>query len=342
MKKIVLAAMLGLAAMAGPAGAFQLSLPKLFQGEQNVQQQKQAEERPVILAQNNDAVRNQQLQEEIRQLNGRIEEMSYQLLQMQEQLRKTQEDNEFRFQELEKKKRSDLGDTTGQPAVASSRPSSSSSSPSSSQAPSSGGDDISRIIETPSDSGASGDQQGNSAPAPTTLGSMEFDQNGNPVGASRNDSARNSSALPGVETGSARAGRDPQQTASLGSESDAYKIAYDHVLTGDYKLAETEFTSYISAYPKSSRLPDANFWLGEAQYSQAKYNEAAKTFLNAHQTYGKSPKAPEMLLKLGMSLAALDNNETACATLKEVPRRYPSAAKAVLSKVSSEQKRLGC
>lgn len=335
MKKIVLAAMLGLAAMAGPAGAFQLSLPKLFQGEQSVQQQAKPEQGEIILAQNNDAVRNQQLQEEIRQLNGRIEEMSYQLLQMQEQLRKTQEDNEFRFQELEKKKRSDLGDTGGQPAVASSRPSSSSSS----QTAPSGGDDISRIIETPSDNGAS---QSNSAPAPTTLGSMEFDQNGNPIGASRNDNARNSSALPGVDTGSPRAGRDPQQTASLGSESDAYKIAYDHVLTGDYKLAETEFTSYIAAYPKSSRLPDANFWLGEAQYSQAKYNEAAKTFLNAHQTYGKSPKAPEMLLKLGMSLAALDNNETACATLKEVPRRYPSAAKAVLSKVSSEQKRLGC
>ena len=133
MKKIVLAAMLGLAAMAGPAGAF--SLPKLFQSEQSAPQKPQAEERQVILAQSNDAVRNQQLQEEIRQLNGRIEEMSYQLLQMQEQLRKTQEDNEFRFQELEKKKRSDLGDTTGQPAVASSRP----SSP---QPSSGGGDDV--------------------------------------------------------------------------------------------------------------------------------------------------------------------------------------------------------
>ncbi len=332
MKKFVLAAMLGLAAMTGPAGAF--SLPKLFQGEQSAPQQPQAEERQVILAQSNEAVRIQQLQEEVRQLNGRIEEMSFQLLQMQEQLRKTQEDNEFRFQELEKKKRSDLGDAAGQPAVASSRPSSS-------EAPA-GGDDVARIIESPSDNGAAGAPQGNSAPAPTTLGSMDFDQNGNPVGTSRNEGARNSSALPGVDTGTARGGQDPQQTASLGSESDAYKIAYDHVLTGDYGLAESEFSSYISSYPKSSRLADANFWLGEAQYSQGKYNEAAKTFLNAHQTYGKSAKAPEMLLKLGMSLAQLDNKETACATMKEVPRRYPSAAKAVLSKVATEQKRLGC
>src|SRR6218665_1095302 len=122
MKKLVLAAMLGLMATSAPAGAF--SLPKLFQGNQTTAQQQPAasqQQAPVILAQSNDAVRNQQLQEELRQLNGRIEEMSYQLLQMQEQMRKTQKDNEFRFQELEKKKRSDLGDAAGQPAVASNR-----------------------------------------------------------------------------------------------------------------------------------------------------------------------------------------------------------------------------
>jgi TolA-binding protein len=49
-----------------------------------------------------------------------------------------------------------------------------------------------------------------------------------------------------------------------------------------------------------------------------------------------------MLLKLGMSLAALDNKDTACATLREVPKRYPSASKTVLGKVTSEQKRIGC
>ncbi len=114
------------------------------------------------------------------------------------------------------------------------------------------------------------------------------------------------------------------------------------MLSGDYPLAEKEFNGYLTAYPKGAKVADASFWLGESQYSQGKYNDAAKTFLNAHQTYGKSPKAPEMLLKLGMSLAALDNTETACATLKEVSRRYPGASKAVLAKVGSEQKRLAC
>ncbi|WP_117191787.1 tol-pal system protein YbgF [Rhizobium terrae] len=340
MKKLVLAAMLGLMATGASAEAF--SLPKLFQGNQAAAPQSSAE-RPVILAQSNDAVRIQQLQEEVRQLNGRIEEMSYQLLQMQEQMRKTQEDNEFRFQDLEKKKRSEVDDTAGKPAVAANRPPS--SQPSAPAQPPA--DDVARIIGSPGNAGA-GQPGATTAPPPTTLGSIDLDQNGNPRGATRNPT-NNASGLPGVDTGPQVPGRtaaparpDPQQTASLGNENDAYQSAYNHVLAGDYSLAEKEFNGYMAAYPKGAKIADASFWLGEAQYSQGKYNEAAKTFLNAHQTYSKSPKAPEMLLKLGMSLAALDNTETACATLREVTKRYPTAPKAVLAKVGSEQKRLAC
>jgi TolA-binding protein len=83
----------------------------------------------------------------------------------------------------------------------------------------------------------------------------------------------------------------PSQTASLGSENDQYKAAYGHVLSGDYANAEQEFTQYLAQYPGSARAADANFWLGEALYSQGKYNEAAKTFLECAseiQHVGKS------------------------------------------------------
>ena len=328
MKKLVLAAMLGLTLAGGPAGAF--SLPELLQRNNQVSQA------PVVLAQSGDPVRLQQLEEEIRQLNGRIEEMSFQILQMQEQMRKTQEDNEFRFQELEK---SDNG-AAGQPAATASRP-----QPAAPQAPPT--DDVARVIEMPPATAPSA-PPGAAAPPETTLGSIEFDQNGNPRNVTRNENADNSAGLPGVDTGAPlpsqnnAAATDAQQTASLGNENDTYQVAYNHVLAGDYTLAEEGFTQYLTEFPEGGRAADASFWLGEAQYSQGKYTEAAQTFLNAHQTYNTAPKAPEMLLKLGMSLAALDNTETACATLKEVPKRYPNAPRPVLSKGASEQKRLRC
>lgn len=334
MKKLVLAAMLGLAAAGGQAEAF--TLPFLSKAEKP-----QSQQAPVVLAQaGNEAVRVQQLQEEIRQLNGRIEEMSFQLLQMQEQIRKAQEDNEFRFQELEK---SEGGGSGNRPAVAA--------------APADGSkknDELSQIIEqnpgmngqggsSPAPSGRNpGQNSGTGAPPPTTLGSIEMDQSGLPKGATMNQGANNGSRnLPGVDSGSSNS-RGGQQTAGLTNEGEAYRAAYGHVLSGDYKIAEQEFNDYIAAHPKADRAADAHFWLGEAQYSQGKYNEAAKTFLDAHKAFGTSPKAPEMLLKLGMSLAALDNKDTACATLKEVTRRYPNAQRAVTTKVGTEQKRLGC
>ncbi|AJC80965.1 YbgF domain-containing protein [Rhizobium etli bv. phaseoli str. IE4803] len=329
MKKLVVAGMLCLAAMTGSErAAYSASFFGLHLGGRSAENQAAA---PVVKVQSGDAeVRVQQLEEQLRQLNGRIEEMSFQLLQMQETIRKQQEDNEFRFQQLEKT------GAGGGGAKAPVKKSETDAAPAAS-----GGDDVARVIQAPqgAETAPSTDVPDNTGlgQPPKQLGSIEFDQNGNPVGGSVDENASiGSGPIPDAS------GRTPQQTASLGSEADQYKAAYGHVLSGDYGTAEQEFNQYIASYPSSARAADANFWLGEALYSQGKYNEAAKTFLNAHQKYGSSEKAPEMLLKLGMSLAALDNKETACATLREVSKRYPKASRAVISKVASEQKRLAC
>ncbi|PDT31847.1 tol-pal system protein YbgF [Rhizobium sp. L9] len=326
MKKLVVAGMLCLAAITGSERtAYSASFFGLHLGGRSAEQQP-----PVVKVQSGDAeIRVQQLEEQMRQLNGRIEEMSFQLLQMQETIRKQQEDNEFRFQQLEKT-------GSGGGAKAPVKKSETDAAPAAS-----GSDDVARVIQAPqgAETAPSTDVPANTGlgQPPKQLGSIEFDQNGNAIGGSVDEKATiGSGPVPTANSGT------PQQTASLGGEADQYKSAYGHVLSGDYGTAEQEFNQYIARYPSSARAADANFWLGEALYSQGKYNEAAKTFLNAHQKYGSSEKAPEMLLKLGMSLAALDNKETACATLREVSKRYPKASRAVISKVASEQKRLAC
>ncbi|MCO6179904.1 tol-pal system protein YbgF [Ciceribacter sp. RN22] len=323
MKRLAMAAMLAtvsLGGLYGTASSMQL-MPGIGSSAAQAPASTNAR-RPVVLAQSSDAsVRVLQLEEEIRTLNGRVEEMSYQLLQMQEQIRKFQEDNEFRFQELEKSKSTKSG-ALDAPVKSGAQQ-----------------DEVARVITTEPPASA-GDPSGAQLGTPEqTLGSIELDSSGMPVSASINTSAQGGTNLPGVET---PAGTGSAQVASLGSESNVYQSAYGHVLSGDYGLAENEFNDFLSRYPQSRKAADAHFWLGEAQYSQGKYNESAKTFLNAHQAYSSSPKAPEMLLKLGMSLAALDNTETACATLKEVTRRYPKASRAVVNKVATEQKRLSC
>jgi len=252
---------------------------------------------PVVLAQSTDPVfRIGQLEEQLRALNGRVEELGFQLLQMQEQMRQMQEDNEFRFQELEKTggQRGDAGPSLIEPGVEDS-------------------------------STASTDQgsQGTGAPA-MDLGSIRFDDNGDLIGG----------IIEPTEPGN--------QTASLTAPEDIYQAGYNHMLAGDYALAEQVFQQYVSSFPEGERAADAMFWLGEAQYSQANYQASAQTFLDAHKQYPQADKGADSLLKLGMSLAKLDNRDTACATLREVLIRYPGASAAVRAKVSEEQLRASC
>ncbi|MEM6461671.1 MAG: tol-pal system protein YbgF [Pseudomonadota bacterium] len=248
---------------------------------------------PVLLAQVDDTTyRMGQLEERIRVLNGRLEEMNFMMLQMQEQMRQMREDNEFRFQELE-------GGTNRTQAAP--------------QPDANGGDAM-----------AGSQQQGEPARS-GTLGTITFDQSGELVG----------------DDGAAT---DQTQTASLPASGpdQLYDAAYGYVLSGDYPQAEQAFNDYLSRYPGDARVPDAYFWLGEAQYLQGAYHEAAKTLLAAHKQYPSAEKAPEMLLKLGMSLAALDNRDTACATYREVLTRYPGSSDAVRSRVAVEQSRMSC
>lgn len=330
MKKLVAAGVFSLAAVAamvGPISASPLSgMTTGFPPAQGGGKAKGG----IVLAQAMDP-RVGQLEEEIRSLNGRIEEMSFQLLQMQEVIRKSQEDNEYRFQEIENGKGKGehgaldkpVGDGSQDRQIAANEPPADSSAGGSARAGSSGG------------------------ALPQELGSIRFDENGQPIGTDINPDLHNQSAsLGGNAVGdNAVSGGDAgaqSGTASLDRPEDLYQAAYGHVLSGDYQVAEREFRDYLDIFPNGDKASDASFWLGEAQYSQGNYNEAAKTFLNAHQTYGKSKKAPEMLLKLGMSLAALDNRETACATLREVNNRYPDASTAVKNKVAAETGRLSC
>jgi tol-pal system protein YbgF len=283
-------------------------------------------------------LRVQQLEEQLRQLNGRVEEMSFQILQMQETLRKAQEDNEFRFQELEggkTNKKSSLERPANEDTAANT---------SGDQTPEVTQPDDTAALDEPMDS--SGNTLDDTGTPPIDLGKLKVDEGGNVLGAEEADpNAVATQDLPPPDTSTVDTST-ADQTASLNkdnaSDGDQYQSAYEQVLSGDYASAESGFADFIATHPNSKRIADANFWLGEAQYSQGKFNESAKTFLNAYKTYGKSEKAPEMLLKLAMSLAALDSKDTACATLREVAKAYPKASRSIITKVASEQKRLSC
>lgn len=250
-----------------------------------------------------------QLEEQVRQLTGTLEELNFQILQMQDQLRRIQEDYELRFQELEQR-RSDASGGSPQP----------------SQDQAGSGDDE-FYAQVPRVEG-SGPVTG--AP-PRDFGTIIFDENGNATGA----------GLPQQPAPS-----DDTTVAALppggGDDAEVYRNAYEFILSGDYDTAEAGFRDLIVRYPESEHAADAHFWLGEALLAQQKPREAAEIFLAASREFPQARKAPDTLFKLGVSLAAMNQRDVACATFSEVLQRYPDASGALKDRIRQEQAQASC
>lgn len=272
------------------------------------------------------------LQERIRQLNGKVEELNFQIIQMQDQMRKQQQDNEYRFEQLEKK-RTDAGADAGTDVARSDA-----GARAGRDAGSSGGN-VKSIIDasggaTGGDAGVNAGDEKLGAP-PRNFGTIKFDAKGNVVG---------ETTAPGAAS-SGSAGRDGTVVAALPATDDPeelYRNSYQLILSGDYKAAETGFREHIKRYPNDPRAADAHFWLGEALLGQDRYRDAAQVFLDANKAYPKAKKAPDMLLKLGVSLSAMNQREVACGTYHSIGERYPRASAALKDRVKQEEALAGC
>jgi tol-pal system protein YbgF len=100
--------------------------------------------------------------------------------------------------------------------------------------------------------------------------------------------------------------------------------------------------NFSQKYPGDPLLGDAQYWLGESYFQRQQYRDSAEAFLSVTTKYDKSAKAPDALLRLGQSLAALKEKEAACAAFGEVGRKYPRASAGVKAAVDREQKRVKC
>jgi tol-pal system protein YbgF len=126
------------------------------------------------------------------------------------------------------------------------------------------------------------------------------------------------------------------------SPKDEFDLGYGYVLRKDYIAAEETLRGFLRKYPGDPLAADANYWLGESLFQRQRYRDAAEAFLTVTTKFETRAKAPEALLRLGQSLAALGEREAACAALGEVGRKYPKAATSVKQGVTVAQKRASC
>ena len=268
-----------------------------------------------------------QLEEQVRALTGQLEELNFQLLQLQETLRKQQEDNEFRLQQLEDKQQGALEPANpGQPetGVAQAAPAAPAETPA---VPDATGDRLQAAVPPAGAAPVTGEP-------PRTLGTLTLDPSGNVVGSDLDFSNTSIQGAIDGTTGASVSGTVDPQTL--------YQTGYKHVLDGDYRLAEDIFRTFGDVYPEDPLAPDAQFWLGEAVLAQGRFEDAASIFIDQRTRYPQSGKAAETKLKIGAIMAALGNRDVACATFADALANNPDMAVAVRNSIEAERAKIKC
>lgn len=270
---------------------------------------------PAVQAQTN--MRIERLEGELRNMTGQMEQLMFQMRQLQDELTRAREDTEFRLRELEGSAPSQRGSVDFS-------------------------DETLRQALLSREQGA----------APRDLGTLSLDASGQPLAATLGATDPNGP----LDLSTLTLNGDPQarpqapladvmgsvDAGTALSPSDAYELGYGLVLRGDYQQAVVTFDDFLARYASDPLRPNAHFWLGESHFALGNYTPAAEQFLTVFNQYPEDVKVPDALLKLGMSLQRLGAQQQACATFNKLVSDYPRAPQIVLDTARTQQGVAGC
>jgi tol-pal system protein YbgF len=138
---------------------------------------------------------------------------------------------------------------------------------------------------------------------------------------------------------------EPEERESLLPDKppkEQYEFAVSFMKIGDYETAEFALKEFIQKNKEHDLAGNAQYWYGETFRIRQLYSDAATAYLDGYQNYPKSKKAPDNLLKLGITMVQLGEKDQGCKMITGVKKEYPKASKSVLQKAQYEQKKFKC
>ena len=148
-----------------------------------------------------------------------------------------------------------------------------------------------------------------------------------------------------VETAQTVITEEPEKRKSLlpnKPTADQYEFAVSFMKIGDYETAEFALREFIDKNKDHDLAGNAQYWYGETFRIRQLYSDAATAYLDGYQNYPKSDKAPDNLLKLGITMVQLGEKDQGCKMISGLKKEYPKASKSVLQKAQYEQKKFKC
>ena len=279
------------------------------------------------------SIRTTQLENELRRLTGRMEEVDFRIQKIQSRLEKLVSDMDQRLTALE-----------GGLAAATKNPPSS----------------VGLALTPPPGTLLPPGAQGNAAsigrpasipPPPAAKVSRAAGVLGTIPENLAVSSPRGPAVVPAAPPSSAKASAVPPvsppaaQQAALppGTPQSQYEYALSLMLKQqDFAKAESALSAFIDRYPKNKLTGNAHYWLGETYFVRKRYQDAVFAFAEGFQKFPKSNKAPDNLLKLGMSLDRMQKRKEACTAYSRLLGIFPKAGARMKARVQREQRRAKC
>ena len=123
---------------------------------------------------------------------------------------------------------------------------------------------------------------------------------------------------------------------------DLYELALKDLKNNKLVKAKDELSEFIEKYKDNPLAANAQYWLGEVYYKQQNFTQAAVAFRDGYKKYPEGAKGPDCLLKLGLSMKAMNKTNEACTAFVNIPKIFGKADPTITERAKSEAEALKC
>lgn len=130
----------------------------------------------------------------------------------------------------------------------------------------------------------------------------------------------------------ASAAQAPVDPSDPVAEDRAFETGYGLFKAGNYANAVKAFQDFVRKFPDSVRVPDANYWLGNAQLAMKDYKNALDTYQVYLKDFPETSKSADVMYGIARCQQGLKRPVAARKTLKKLVAKYPSSEAAAKAK----------
>jgi tol-pal system protein YbgF len=150
------------------------------------------------------------------------------------------------------------------------------------------------------------------------------------LGLSKETAAPSSSAP--LATGKDAPVKPDQKAAAASGQESLFGEGLQKMKKGDQAGGREKFTSFIAQNPKSDRIDEARFYIGESYFNEKNYEKAILEYQVIIAKYPKSKKRAAALYKQAVAFEKIGDSANAKTRYKDLINVYPNSPEAKIAR----------